>query len=160
MAKQQDESAKRGGCGKVAGIAVIVLAGVWVLGGIAQRFDDAETAGKLASEPAVQATVAEILTAYSANELAAKDRFDGKVLEVRGKAGMIIEGFGGKPIIALESADGSGTINAGLLPDERSRASALTKGQDVTVRCARITASLTDPTLLDCRLPVAANQFM
>lgn len=160
MEKQHGGAVKRGGCGRVAGIVAIVLVGIWVLGSFAVRFEDAETTRKLATEPALSTSVSDILDAYAANELAADDRFKDRVLEVSGKVGMIIDGFGDKPIISLETPEGGDKIDASLLPDERSRAAALAKGQDVIVRCARITASLTAPTLLDCRLPVSANQFM
>lgn len=148
-----------GGCGKLVGLGVGLLAVAWAVGGALQRSDERETEHRLASQPAITVTVGEVLDAYAANEIAAKDRFDGRVLEVSGRIDMITDGFAGDPIVSIAEAKGDRSMVAGLLSDERQAAAMLVKGEMVTVRCAKINAKLTAPTLLDCRLPVPANQY-
>lgn len=147
------------GCGKLVGLGVGLLAVAWVVGGALQKSDERQTVQRLASQPAVTVTVGEVLDAYAANEIAAKDRFEGRVLEVSGRIDMITDGLGGDPIVYIAEAKGDRSMVAGLLSDERQAAAMLVKGEMVTVRCAKINAKLTAPTLLDCRLPVPANQY-
>lgn len=148
-----------GGCGKAVVIGVSVLAAIWLLGGIAERSEDAEIGKRLATATAERLTVAQVLDAFAQNELAAQDRFLGRVVEVTGTVGQVTDGFDGAPLVMLGEASGGREMLASLMPDERTSAAGLAKGQDITLRCARISAKLTAPTLLDCRLPVPANQY-
>ncbi len=82
-------------------------------------------------------TAASLLAAYDANEVAADEKFKGKLIEVTGKVDTIAKDIMGDPYVTL----GSGKdfefahVQAMFPADALKQLAGLRKGQEVTVRC-------------------------
>lgn len=82
-------------------------------------------------------TASSLLAAYDANEVAADEKFKGKLIEVTGKVDTIAKDIMGDPYVTL----GSGKdfefahVQAVFPADALKQLAGLRKGQEVTVRC-------------------------
>lgn len=95
-------------------------------------------------------TAEELLDAYKANEVAADERFKGKVLEVSGQIDTIGKDILDTPYVTLSAgADTFGSIQAMFSKDDLSRLSSLTKGRPITVRC-RVKGKMMNILLDEC----------
>ena len=160
MAKDAGSWMKRRGC-LFWGVAIV--GGLWVLGALLP--DTPEQQAKAVAEQAVADAMAgtnpeavtkttpnALLQAYEANEVAAKAKFGGRVLEVTGKVHSIQLDLTDDPVIWFETGSRYDRVHAGFDKSAAAATSALSKGQTVTVRCAKITEALGTPLLMDCQL--------
>lgn len=86
-------------------------------------------------EPAVTATVAEILKAYGDNELAADKKYKGKVVEITGVLSAIAEGMSGNPELTLAADELSfERVECALTKADTDKALELKTGQTLVVR--------------------------
>lgn len=86
--------------------------------------------------PAVQVTASEILAAYEANGLAAKETYEGKDLRISGTVDSVGDDITGTPYVALatgKTLSGLNVVQCMLERDQVSRASGLKAGDQVTL---------------------------
>ncbi len=114
-------------------IALVVLMG-WVLACSSSERDAAETAK---TPPAAVVMADELFNAYKANEVAADQRFKGKVISVTGNVQSIGKDILDNPYLTI----GAGTmsefesVQASFPKESGSALAAISKGQKVTVIC-------------------------
>lgn len=167
-----DVSAKRksGGCMKAAGIGAAVVVGLAILGSIVGPADTSSNAGngsgvdrpasagteatetpEPAPEPALKVTAAELFAAYEANEAAAQQQYGGQALEVSGTVSGVDLDFMDKPVVQLATSNQFMSAQANLVEEDQPRASSLSKGQSIVLRCASVGEVIGTPMLQDCR---------
>ena len=96
-------------------------------------------------------TIKELLTAYGANVIAARQTYEGHPLMMSGIVLSIDQGFGGKPIIEFDTGTDD-QIAASLGEESMAAAAALKKGEAATVRCDKIAQVLGTLVLTRCTL--------
>ena len=90
--------------------------------------------------------------AFAANEVAAKAKYGGQVLEVSGRIHAITLDFTDDPVVEFVTGVPFQTVHAGFDKDSGAAVAALTKGQKATVRCQSISEVIGTPMLRDCVL--------
>lgn len=104
-----------------------------------------------APEPAMAITADELYAAYDSNEVAADQRFKGRLVQVSGVVESVDSGISDEPIVSLAAGDyGIGSVYAYGL--ESNVAATLSKGQGVSLSCTANGELLGTPALRDCSL--------
>lgn len=102
--------------------------------------------------PQVTVTSANISKEYTENEVAADEKYKGKIIEISGKVYSIDNGISDNEII-IRLSDGKYDINNSwcyMKESEREKAIALKKGQQVTLIGTGDSATMSSPVLKDC----------
>jgi hypothetical protein len=115
------------------------------------RSDEAAQAAPK-SDPATQVTATELARAYEANEAAAQQRFGEGALEVTGTITAIQLGMGDEPFLVLRGTNEFMGPQATLTDEDQARASSLSRGQSVRLRCESVSEVIGTPMLRECSL--------
>ena len=107
------------------------------------------SAAAIEQDDALEVDARTLHAAYSANEVAADQRFKGQLLRVTGTIDAIDSGIGDEPIVRLSAGDFD-SVHAKGLP--ASTAANLTKGQEITVLCTGGGEVVGSPILDDCSM--------
>ena len=101
----------------------------------------------------VKVSAADLFKAYEANEIAADQRFKGKLLEVSGKIDSIGKDLLDNPYVSLKSGGQFDILGIQAFFDEAatSQLAGLSKGQSVTLQC-RCDGKMMNVMLKDCAL--------
>jgi len=95
----------------------------------------------------------ELARAYNANEVNAQNTYGGKTLDVTGTiTGVKLDLFN-NPVIEMEGINEFLPVQATFDKSYSEKVSALSKGQEITVRCTGITEVISAPMLSGCSLP-------
>lgn len=139
-----------------------IVIGLAVLGSIfgdkkdasapAQTADASGTATVEAKPAAVNVTASELVKAYKDNEVAANEKYKGKMLLVSGSIDSIDAGMGDEPVIMLKSSGDYGMNNphAELADSDVKKAGTLKKGQAIKLLCKGNSEIAGSPMLADC----------
>lgn len=102
-------------------------------------------------EPPIELTADALFAAYKANEVAADEKYKGKLLKVSGVVKSIGKDVMDEPYIALRASDNEfETVNAYFTKSDIENLAKLSKGQDVTVTCRGDGYHVMSP-ILDCK---------
>lgn len=126
-----------------------VLAAVLVMAGCCNcRDEEKEPAG-----PPIEIGAQALYDAYEANEVAADEKYKGKLLLVAGKVGGVSKDFMDDVVIHLDvESKALGDIMAGMAGSEKAKAAALSKGERVALRCSGAGRIMDSPSLRGCRI--------
>jgi len=95
----------------------------------------------------------ELARAYNANEVSAQNTYGGKTLDVTGTiVGVKLDLFN-NPVVEMEGVNEFLPVQATFDQSYSQKVSALSKGQEITVRCTEITEVISAPMLSECSLP-------
>jgi tRNA_anti-like/Uncharacterised protein family UPF0547 len=95
----------------------------------------------------------ELARAYNANEVNAQNTYGGKTLDVTGTiTGVKLDLFN-NPVVEMEGVNEFLPVQATFDQSYSQKVSALSKGQEITVRCTQITEVVSAPMLSECSLP-------
>ncbi|MBV9990066.1 MAG: hypothetical protein JOZ72_02130 [Alphaproteobacteria bacterium] len=95
----------------------------------------------------------ELARAYNANEVNAQNTYGGKTLDVTGTiTGVKLDIFN-NPVVEMEGVNEFLPVQATFDQSYSQKVSALSKGQEITVRCTSITEVISAPMLSECSLP-------
>jgi len=156
------------GMGTIAILALTfgcLFGGCMVLGTIGRLTSPAASAGAggeasptsapvAKASPAQQAPTpidaAELFDAYQSNEVAADDRFKGRMLAVRGTVQSIDKDFTGDIVVRLATSNQFMPVDATLKAAEKSSAARLAKGTTVQLTCKGRGMVIGRPQLAGC----------
>lgn len=132
--------------------AVIVFGLVALAGCGAPPSDGGDSAGDApaATVEPLKVTSQELGRAYEDNEVAAQQTYGDKPLEVSGTIRSIELDFMDNPVLSLRGANEFSNVMANLGEEGKAVASRLSRGQDVTVTCAKVSEVIGSPILDDC----------
>ena len=102
--------------------------------------------------PALKATAQEIAAAYEANEAAAQQQYGSQPLEVTGVVDAVQLDFSDEPFLVLKGTNMFAGPQAHLTEASQQKASSVSKGQSVTLRCGGASEVVGTPMLKDCEL--------
>ena len=139
-------------------VAVVVVVVLLAIGGYFwfsshKGADDEATSSSNQQHETVAITSAQLAAAYSENEVAAKQTYGDKTLDVTGTITGINLDLFDNPVIDLGGVDEFLSVQASFDKSYNARIGALSKGQQITVRCTSLDSVLTTPMLKDCSLP-------
>lgn len=86
-------------------------------------------------ETTIAVTAREIFSAYESNEVAADQKYKGKLLEITGKVAGIDSGFNDNAIVNLATSNEFMNLQASGDDSFTEKAASLTKGQEVKMIC-------------------------
>jgi hypothetical protein len=145
---------KRGAGSKVLGCVGLAIVILIILAVIGSNMDPAsKTSGgeaAVSAEPAVKVTAQELASAYEANEAAAQQRFGDRPLEVTATVTAVQLDFSNEPFLVLAGTNQFMGPQAKLTEASRSKASGVSKGQSIVLRCASVSEVVGTPMLSDC----------
>ncbi|ADG61221.1 hypothetical protein D6D94_01120 [Moraxella catarrhalis] len=139
-------------------IAVIALIGLGIIIGMLSGGDNNnQSASNNTAEPAAPAeppmmvSATEIASDYDDNEVAADQKYKGKMLEVSGNVARIDSGVGDKAIVQLVGKNEFQTVSAQGNNDFTQYATTLKKGQDIVLVCKGDGEVIGSPQLKNCQ---------
>lgn len=149
-------AAKRGAIsciGVLIGLAIVVFA-LSKCGEDVIAEEDARTARLVSADamPGMKVTARELAQAYETNEAAAQKQYGGRILDVSGTVESIDLDLVDIPVVRLETDNRFMSAMVDLIVSERPKAAALTKGQNIVVRCAKLREVMGSPSLQDCAI--------
>lgn len=97
-------------------------------------------------------TAKELAAAFEANEVAAQQRYGGKLLAVTGTVAGITLDFMDEPVVQLEGANQFLPVQADFDKPDAAAVAALEKGRKLTVVCEELSEAIGSPMLDGCRL--------
>lgn len=116
----------------------------------ARAADTSVVAAAAPAQPAIELSAQALFAAYDANEVSADDQYKGQRLAVTGTVAGINKDFTDSVYVQIDSGQMFQTVDArGIAPDV---ASALSKGETVTVECTGNGLMIGSPQLRDCSL--------
>lgn len=134
----------------IVGVVVLLI----IIGSLGGNDDGTSAGGDSATaEPAappVEVTSRQLARDFADNEVAAKAKYDGKVLAVTGTIQSIELDFADDPVVILDGTDEFTSVHAGFDKSEVEQTSTLKKGQKLTVTCSEINEVMGSPMLGDC----------
>lgn len=104
------------------------------------------------SGPAVTVGAAQLWTDYQNNEVAADEKYKGRLLLVTGTIASIDKDAFDNMVVRLQSPNQFMNVHAKLEDSEKSEAARLSKGQKVTVKCEGGGMIIGSPMLRDCTI--------
>ncbi|HDG5163857.1 TPA: hypothetical protein PCI02_003889, partial [Klebsiella pneumoniae] len=104
-----------------------------------------------ASDDGIYRTTAKALAElYSANEVAADDKIDGRNVEITGTVQDITKNFANDVVLKLESDNRFMPVSLSMEDTEKSKASKLKKGQKITITCEKMQLFIGAPSGRNC----------
>jgi hypothetical protein len=98
------------------------------------RQEEANKAKKLDAAAEVTATPEEVAKAYNENQLAADQKYKGKVVQMAGTVSNIATNFSDQPVVNLASGMFGADVACHLVPGDLAKAAELRKEQKITVK--------------------------
>lgn len=106
----------------------------------------------VASTPAtIHVTATDLFNAYTSNEIAADQRYKGKVATIEGRVDSIGKDIMDTPYLTLATGDSFMTVQAMFSKRDEGELARVTKGRQVTVKC-RISGKFGNVLARDCSL--------
>lgn len=139
------------GCAIVAGVLVVLFIIGAIVGGDQQAGDETEPAPLANVEP-IEVTARQLEAAYEANEAAAQQQYGDMPLLVSATIQSIDLGLTDEPFLVLNGSNQFMGPQAHLTEASQSKASGLSKGQSVTLRCQGVGEVIGTPMLKDCEI--------
>ena len=99
----------------------------------------------------VRATASQLYASYSANEVAADDKFKGKSIAVTGEIYQISKNVFGSVYLVLNTGNEFASVHATLADESAAQAAHLSKGVKITLICTGDGMLLMSPILKDCQ---------
>lgn len=144
---------KKLGAAKGCGILVLVLIVLAVIGAIAGGKGSDGSASTTETAAAVQpvaVTAQQLFAAYDANEAAAQQTYGDKPLLVTGTVAGVDLGVTNVPHVLLRTSNEFMNAQASLTEASQPQATGLTKGQSITLLCAKVSEVIGTPMLSEC----------
>lgn len=95
-------------------------------------------------------TARELFAAYQANEVAAQQRFGSGGLEVSGEIESVTLDVRDRPVVAMRGGGPAQLVSVNFPIEESPTVAALRQGQQLTVRCGKVTELMGLPVLTGC----------
>jgi hypothetical protein len=127
--------------------ALLVVAGVMVWNRRDTAADDLDVTTMVGDLPI---TAPELFTAYQANEAAAQQQYGDVPLLVSGTVDGVTLDVLNKPVVKLRTPDELMSMQAGLTEASQPKASKLSPGEQVTLRCTGVSTPTGAPALEHC----------
>lgn len=133
-------------------IVALVLLGLFVAALYFGSAGSGGTGGRSveAEKPTISVTAADLWRAYDANEAAAQQQYGSADLEVSGTVAGVNLDFADRPVILLATPNQFLPAQAQLADDSKNKASAVSKGQSIVLRCTGVTEVIGTPMLEEC----------
>jgi tRNA_anti-like len=137
----------------------VVIAVIYVIGKVADAGSSSSTSTSSASAaaepeapaaPPIEVNARTLFKEYDANEVSADDSYKGKRLRVTGTVTAIAKDLFDHIIVRMAGANAYQTVDATMLPNEKSNAARLSKGVVATVICTGGGKMVGSPMLEDC----------
>lgn len=150
LGSRQSERAQFSVAGEGGGVEIAV--GDASLGPLIEvvNYDESGKAANTMKVPNVPA--AEIAAAFDANEVAAFQRYGGKLVAVTGEVESISLDFADDPVVSFDPGRDFSNFDANFDKERGAATAELRKGQMATVVCADIREFVGSPSLNDCWL--------
>jgi hypothetical protein len=87
-----------------------------------------------ANQPAIKVTAIDLFRAYKDNEVAADERYKGKILEVSGAVDNIGKDIMDTPYVTLDTGDVISTVQCMFGDEHKAELASLKKGDRVTIK--------------------------
>lgn len=117
------------------GSAILLAMMVSLALGSGKAENAAETKKVQAESPALEVTAAKLFADYNDNEIAADEKYKGKVLAVTGTVGDLGKDLMDQMYITLKSGDMIMSVQAFFADEHKSRLASMKKGESVRVKC-------------------------
>lgn len=104
------------------------------------------------AKPPVEVTSRQLASDFDDNEVAAKPKYDGNTLIVRGTVQSISLDFMDDPVVILDGLNQFSNVHVSFGKSHVEQTSALKKGQTLTVTCKEIGEALGSPMLSKCEI--------
>lgn len=149
---QPVEIKKKGGIGKGCGIAAAAVVGLIIIAVIAGGGDSGSSAPETAAvaTPPLPVTATELFNAYESNEAAAQQQYGDRPLLVSGTVDGVDLDFRERPVVKLKTPNQFMSAQANLTDNSVPKASELSSGQPISLRCAGVSEVIGTPMLKDC----------
>jgi len=145
---------------KWAGIGIAILIVIGVFAGASKdkpvSSNDASSVTAPMPDEIVKITAQQLFTAYDENEVAADERFKGKVLEVSGTVQAINKDAFDNIVINLRTSNEFMSVHLKIVDDEKAAAIALKKWTKVAAQCRKMSRIIGSPMGGDCRFVKSA----
>jgi ABC-type Na+ efflux pump permease subunit len=161
---------KKRGCGFWILVIIAVFIGLAVLGSLlpepTQEEKIAAAAKRIAAEEeemrtekaaadarrssAIKVSASQLFAAYQANEMAAQQQFDGRVLEVSGRISGVELDFNDDPVVKLQTQNQFMPVSVYLTDEFKSAAAGLNKGDNALFLCEEVSEVISMPQLKGC----------
>lgn len=145
------EKAKKAG-GKGCLMTILAIFGLIVILAVAGSNEAQREAETLATTPPIEVSATELAKAYDANEAAAQQRFGARPIRVTGVVQGVDLDFMDNPVVRIEGVNQFLAVSAHFDKETGAGTAALSKGQQITVTCAKVSEVIGAPQLRDCRL--------
>lgn len=152
-------AAKKGGCSNwVFGGALVFFLFIYFFWPSDEEMAQIEAQEATEKQAALQAgrataekvTAQQLFDEVDANEIAALEKYKGKVIEVTGTVDGVDAGLLDQPTVLLQTSNQFMAVQAQLPKGQTDFAASLQKGQKVTLVCAEMTEAIGTPMLRDC----------
>jgi len=110
----------------------------------------AEEAAADPAVPAIEITSVELAKAFEKNEVAAQQKYGASPLLVSGKITGITLDFMDLPVVQLPGTNQFADVQASLGEEGKAVSATLKKGQDIVVRCGKVSEVVGTPMLDEC----------
>jgi hypothetical protein len=139
------------GCGSIIAFIVVLS----VIGSAINSSKNTTSAGPPSAPeaPPTQVTAVQLAQAFNANEVAAQRAYGDQTLDVTGTVSGVVLDLFNDPVVHLEGINQFLPVQASFDKSYGEKLSTLSKGQQVTVRCTKLTSVISAPMLSDCSLP-------
>lgn len=159
MSDAAPEKSKGKALGKGCLIVIGVIVVLGVIGAIVGPNDSGSSGSSTAqaesaavTEPPVEVTAKELAAAYEANEAAAQMKYGKKVLQVTGTISDIQLDFADKPFLVLVGTNQFMGPQARLDEASQPMAASLSKGQQISITCQKVSEAVGNAMLDDCHI--------
>lgn len=137
------------GCLSTLAIIVALIFAVPFGCALVEGYGRSDMARPSAATPPIDATPDQILSAFQANEVAAKDRYGAAPVRLTGRVSRISLNLTGASILGMEPSSG-GEVQAHMLDSSKSWVSGLSVGSGVAVLCDNPSYIMGLPVLEHC----------
>ncbi|WP_206364219.1 SHOCT domain-containing protein [Sphingomonas sp. UV9] len=148
IAPEKKKSGAAKGCGILV-LALIVLALIGMIAG-GKGADSSTSAETAATVQPVAVTAQQLFAAYDANEAAAQQTYGDKPLLVTGTVAGVDLGVTNEPHVLLRTSNEFMNAQATLTEASEPQATGLSKGQSITLLCAKVSEVIGTPMLSEC----------
>jgi hypothetical protein len=120
----------------VIGLLLLVLCGMAFKQGIENAKNHADWPGvhRPLTGEVIKISPKQLLADYTANEVAADNKYKGKTIEVTGPIESISKDMLDEVYVAIEAGDPIRTVQCYLVPESAAKVATLAKGQTVTIQ--------------------------
>jgi hypothetical protein len=137
---------------KIRSLASVVLLGLMVLLALGSgKTPEQESKSVKSESPAIEVAAPKLFADYNANEIAADDKYKGRVLVVSGTVEDLGKDIMDQMYLTLKTDDVIKSVQAFFAAEHKSRLASMKKGDSVRVKC-RCDGKFGNVILKDCSL--------